>query len=425
MIDAARPARTRLSRPDGAGFERAVVVIAIPSAILLTRFGGNVDDPESGSLLLQVCWSLAYCAAVCSFLRSPARGALLRCSIPLLALAALMVLSTVWSINPWVTFKNSIEAAGTTAIAYYIVSRFSLRQFVGMLSVAMAVIAVSSLAFVLVVPSYGVMQDSDMGGAWSGIYRHKNFLGSEMALGIVTLIALSLSARGAARWGTGLALAACALLLAGSKSATGFVACVVALGTFGLIRLCCTRSYGRAVALTVAGVVATAVALVAVLGTGLGPVFSLLGRDGSFTGRSDFWPGIVDAISDRPLLGYGYNAFFRGDVGGPRDYYLASYFLGSNWQPVQPHNGLLQILLDGGLVGGLLVVVALIVGITRAVRLFARHPTEPLYAWPALAMVYFVMGNVTESAVGAYNDLRWIVFVIAFLYSSRPGGPRT
>ena len=39
-------------------------------------------------------------------------------------------------------------------------------------------------------------------------------------------------------------------------------------------------------------------------------IFELLGRDPSFTGRTLFWPYVIDDIFKRPLLGWGYVAFW-------------------------------------------------------------------------------------------------------------------
>ena len=39
-------------------------------------------------------------------------------------------------------------------------------------------------------------------------------------------------------------------------------------------------------------------------------LFSLLGKDATLTGRTGIWSAVIDSIAKRPLLGYGYQAFW-------------------------------------------------------------------------------------------------------------------
>ena len=60
-------------------------------------------------------------------------------------------------------------------------------------------------------------------------------------------------------------------------------------------------------------------------------LFDLLGRESNLTGRTDFWPYLQQAISERPILGYGYDAFFRSQEGlDTLSYYVVE---AGGWSP--------------------------------------------------------------------------------------------
>jgi O-antigen ligase len=77
-----------------------------------------------------------------------------------------------------------------------------------------------------------------------------------------------------------------------------------------------------------------------------GVLLSLIGRDPTFTGRTDIWDALLQAISHKPLLGYGYLAFWGLDS-EPR-YWLAQAV---DWDAPSGHNGWLDLAISLGIVG--------------------------------------------------------------------------
>ena len=140
----------------------------------------------------------------------------------------------------------------------------------------------------------------------------------------------------------------------------------------------------------------------------------MLGRSSSLTGRTDFWPFLLQAISDRPLLGYGYNGFFGSDVGNQ---YLSTYVLemSGGWYPFHAHDGFLQIALNAGLVGVGLFAVLLIGALFRAVR-YSLSDVERYTIWPLSVLLYLVFASYTESTFAMFNSDPWVLFVVTTLY---------
>src|SRR5262249_5805798 len=145
----------------------------------------------------------------------------------------------------------------------------------------------------------------------------------------------------------------------------------------------------------------------------LDAVFNALGRDLNLTGRTDFWPYLQEAIADRPLLGFGYNAFFQSSIGS--DYLSAYVVQAGGWFPYHAHNSYLQTLLDAGYVGLTMLIVVVAVSAVKAIIYFAREPNFTSI-WPLAIIVFLSITSYTETYYLDYNSLEWILFVAAIVY---------
>ena len=81
----------------------------------------------------------------------------------------------------------------------------------------------------------------------------------------------------------------------------------------------------------------------------------MLGKDLTLTGRTGIWSAVLDSIAKRPLLGYGYQAFWLGLEGESYRIILAV-----SWVLAQAQNGFLDVMLEMGTVG--LAIVLLVFG---------------------------------------------------------------
>ena len=84
-------------------------------------------------------------------------------------------------------------------------------------------------------------------------------------------------------------------------------------------------------------------------------LFTLLGKDVTLTGRTGIWSAVLDSIAKRPLLGYGYQAFWLGLEGESYRVILAV-----SWVLAQAQNGFLDVTLEMGIAG--LTIVLLVFG---------------------------------------------------------------
>jgi hypothetical protein len=452
----AAAARRGFSLPRSA--EVWFVALALLATMLIPFIGKyqSADAPES-SPLVETIWTLMYLGAgIRLWQMRDVAVTLFKRSLPLLGFLALMFASSLWSVET-TTIKKAIELAGTTAIGYYIVARFSLRDLLNILIIAFGVAGVASVAVIFGAPAHGRM---DFGsGAWTGIFQEKNNLGAAMALAGISLFVLLFEpakpkppaavrerAPGApqrgllgeagfgALWvlllpftlfnalGRRRALTAGVFvlamgLLAGSASATSLGA--YAGVTLLLVTIWACRSKRFGLAARILTVAALVLGPLACLTFGLTPqsLFDLLGRESNLTGRTDFWPYLQQAISERPILGYGYDAFFRSQEGlDTLSYYVVE---AGGWSPYHAHNSFLQILLDSGYVGLSVFGLVLLCAFWQSL-VYAFRESERVALWPLAILLYLFLGSFTETYYRSFNTIEWVVFVTAVLYPVRP-----
>ena len=70
-------------------------------------------------------------------------------------------------------------------------------------------------------------------------------------------------------------------------------------------------------------------------------IMYLVGKDPTLTGRTTIWRAVVVAAMKRPLLGYGYKAFWTGLQGES-----GNVLMSNGWSFAQAHNGFLEVWLD-------------------------------------------------------------------------------
>jgi exopolysaccharide production protein ExoQ len=131
-------------------------------------------------------------------------------------------------------------------------------------------------------------------------------------------------------------------------------------------------------------------------------------HDPTFTGRTSIWAFVGSEIDRRPLLGWGFLAFW---LTGPDSVALvdgAPY----GWVARMPHshNGYVDIVLQLGYVG-LACLIMLISTTVLAVERIAKR--DRARSWLLLSMIIFIMfNNHLESSFMHGGDFLWVVFVL-------------
>ncbi len=129
------------------------------------------------------------------------------------------------------------------------------------------------------------------------------------------------------------------------------------------------------------------------------------GRDMTLTGRTGLWKDILDIAFDKPIIGVGYGSFWIGD--------LFDLWRKHTWQPQQAHNGYIDIFIELGLVG-----LILLIGATVTALRYIRRNLENDYEYGAFRMIFLFMiliHNITESSLVRGKHNLWFIFLLVVL----------
>jgi len=321
-----------------------------------------------------------------------------RTAWPLLALAAFACLSTLWSVQPMLTLRRSVLLLAATIIAIYVGERYSITEFARLLTRTLCLMMAMVMALYLVAPGY-VIDYSSYGGAWKGLSAYKNTFGEHMAVAAL-LLALIRFRRFAWMRYVFLFLAAGLLFL--SRSATAVVCGGLSIAAVPLWRL--TRGRQR---LLIYLLIALAFCLafywiLAFPET----VFQLLGRDATLTGRTDLWAILLPVIANRPVLGYGYAAFWTGanaDV-------ISVWIQAGRLVPIAD-NGYIDLCLGLGAIGLCIFFYLFIQAFGRAIKYVTAQPGS-IGLWPVTYLCIFAADNICESALLTRGTFPFLVFAI-------------
>ena len=316
---------------------------------------------------------------------------------PLLVLAALAFLSTTWSVQPMVTLRRSASLLAGTMVAVYLGERYSIETFARLLAQVLILMIVLVLVVYWLAPAYVI--DYSAGGAWRGLSAYKNTFGQHMAIAVLILALVNFRRF---NWIRYLFLVIAAGLLLLSRSANAVVCCALSLAAIPLWRLMRSRWRLLVYPLT---------ALIFVVGIScvlLFPeaLFQILGRDATLTGRTRLWTILLPAIASRPILGYGYAAFWAGF----KPEVLSVWINAGRLVPVAD-NGYIDLCLSLGALGVCVFLAVLVRSFSRAVD-YVRSEPGSIALWPVTYFCMFTVYNVCESTLLTTGTFPFLVFAI-------------
>jgi exopolysaccharide production protein ExoQ len=381
-----------------------VSLFVLTNGIIPFLFQGGRPNAESSSepiLAVSVIYWGFYAFTLAQVVLRP--RAMLKCasSMPFpIALVVWALLSATWSIAPNETLRRSFAFTMATLFGIYLASRFSSRELVRLLAGVLGTCAVLSAAVALLLPAYGVGTGA-LAGNWQGTFQHKNTLGEMMLLAAVIFRSLPGRSAGSRIIGwSGFALAVALVVL--SRSITA----LIVLATVSLM-MTLLRRFRHAELRSALMMISVCLICVTVLLTIVDRevALSLTGKDITLTGRTDIWSAVIRRIAERPLLGYGYDAFWL-PTAGPGE----SIRREIKWATPHSHNGFLDFGVDLGLVGVLLLVGALA---HTGRRVWARWRPQLGTSgdWALALVIVILLMDVTESLIYAQSNFAWVLFV--------------
>jgi exopolysaccharide production protein ExoQ len=312
-------------------------------------------------------------------------------------------LSIGWSIDPDTSLRRSFALLFTSIFAVGLALRFDVTRMLRLLVATCASLMLLSFVFIVLFPSLG-LQSNEF--AWRGVMFHKNQLGRAMLLSIfVFLIVEARSTRmRILRW---ISIISAVVLMWFSQS-RGPLVILLALTPLALL-IWSFRFSIKLRALVCSAVITMSFIVGSVLFLGSDSILGILERDASLTGRTELWPLVLGAISDRPLLGFGFDAFWPSEA----------LFIWDivKWIPTNAHDGFLDLWLSLGIIGLLLFLLS--VALNCRVMFIALKKGRVLEAkWCISYVILFISSNLTESPLVDANSTYWILYVVATIQAS-------
>jgi O-antigen ligase len=359
------------------------------------------DTSTQGSVTWQLILSLCYLSVV-GILVPYYRETLyvLRRNWFLVALVVLALVSGSWAAIPALALRRAIAVLGTTLFGIALAVRLSTEEQLRLLSWLCRIIAVLSLACVILLPSYGISATPER--QWQGVFAYKSVLGFVMALSILVEWQLPTPTT-FSRTLNRLALLLSVVLLFFASSVTPTIAL---LGSLLLVEVYKFAAQRLRIPLAIAVlamllIVSSCVAMFLANSEG---ITNALGRSSDLTGRTEIWSWVAASILERPLLGYGYSGFWSGVSGASAgiDHAVGGVIMYS-------HNGYLEVLLSLGMIGFAMTLAFLGAGMRRAFYWSYRNRSS-MGLWPLAFLLFFLLQNFTECSI-LLQDLEWGICV--------------
>jgi O-antigen ligase len=377
-------------------------ILNMSGASLTPQQGLSSKIDYSGSSLTDSSFALIYLVLLVLIVLRAQRVTLAATAHKLtLLLIGVAALSYLWSDAPDVTLRRALSITATSAFGWYLVARYDTRHILQVLAAVLGFTAVLSLFYGLTRPDL-VMMPAE-GSAWHGVYDNKNVFARSMVLSTMVFLLLTIDETRHRKliWG-GAILSA--LLVLRSQSATGILVLCTLIGLWRFSKNLRLRTT-ILVPLLILATLAVAGGLIW-LRLHMAAVAQGMGKDVTLTGRTDLWAVAVDMIAQRPWLGYGYGGFWI-EGGGAVNFWRAV-----GWKTPHSHNGFLDLGLDLGVLGLIVVVAALATALAAAVHR-ARARWTAVNSAPLLLLGFVICYNMTESSILKYNTIFWVVYIVA------------
>lgn len=331
---------------------------------------------------------------------------------PLTIITLLTIVSTIWSIDPEGTLRRSFILVGGTALGFYLAHRYSPPQLLALLGYGMLFTCVLTLLAVVVNPADAIHHDKHYPSV-RGFFSHKNAMGNTMV--ISTMIGYMLYIQNETRKLGKVLIALSIFLTAISLSRSAWIG----LALFFAVAMLTTFLRRSRVTAWVAIFFTTLIGGILYASIDTDALFSTfatsLGKDATLSGRAEIWDMVIQIVTrERPILGFGYDAFWTS-VRGASSY---AWGLFEDFVPGHAHNGWLQAYTHLGLVGVILLNLALIAGVKRNYTIMMRSKNAQ-YSFAFMFLLVYIFMNFTETLFLARDHFQWILFIYVYARTLR------
>ena len=319
-------------------------------------------------------------------------------SDPALALLLLMIsFSALWSDYTDVSLKYGLVILETTVIAIYIAKQYSWEDLYPWWRTVNL--------FVLLWSLFKTNGDGD--GCWKGILGHKNQFSFFMAQTSVLWFLFAFYSPKNRSLAIVFGLLASLAVQKGCSGASRILV-VILLGFWFYLSVIKKLPVQWAVISVILFLIISIALAIVVINNLEAIVVDGLKKDMTLTGRTEFWPQIIDKINERPFLGYGVASFWQSWRGLENPAH-SIIIVKSQFVPPHSHNGFLDLACDLGWGGLILFMFSFLNNIVKGVVYLTRAKL-PEAGLPLFILTYTLMTNLTETGLfGATSVWFWYI----------------
>ncbi|MEM7064221.1 MAG: O-antigen ligase family protein [Cyanobacteria bacterium P01_B01_bin.77] len=322
----------------------------------------------------------------------------------ILIVVFLSAISFIWSeYADYTTELIKTELFQMSAFGIYLSTRFTLRQQLNFLIIALSMAMFLSFVVAATMPSMGISEE----GLFRGIFDHKNDASAYGILAALASFSLALdkSEKKSSLMGW-LVFGVAIIFVLATTSKTGLVLSIfIPLAITFYIR---SRWKGEIIAIILPIIVLVVYAVLTLIISQWHFLLSAIGGDPTLTGRTDIWRVSLEHIAERPWLGFGRGAFWF--LGSQTQDEVSNAVAAFGFTAPHAHNGYIDLLLDIGLIGGFCFAISLIKLWVHSFKLaYSATMTEQI--WPLAFAIFITINNVTESYLLWNTNLFWVIYI--------------
>ncbi|MDJ1184824.1 O-antigen ligase family protein [Roseofilum casamattae] len=345
--------------------------------------------------------------------------AVLLTKAPFLCALCLMIgLSAFWSNEFVYTLRKSLVYLQTAIGAVYIGKRFSWKELYGFMRWVNLAILLPSIYYANLVTSVGINSKT---GAWQGILKHKNTFAFAMSFTVVVWLIHGIYNPKQRKQSFVISLLALYAMDGGNSGASKVLfLCLICLAFYlNVVKKLSPKWAFTSIVLFL--IVSTSIMIVVVENLEY-IVVDTLNKDLTLTGRTLFWPIVIEAINKKPILGYGVGGYWqswKSTIENP----AGNVINPNGWVPPHSHNGFMDIATDLGWLGMMFYIFAFVSCLLKAVN-YLSQDKMPEAGIPLIILTFTLMTNLTETGLLGVNPT-WFWFVVTVTRLNLDATPRS
>jgi len=326
------------------------------------------------------------------------------------------ILSYFWSPFPDLAFRRAIAVLLGSLYGIVLFLRFEFKELLRILYYVFAIIVILSFLVILFVPRLGLMGPPHP-GEWRGAFIHKNALARISVMALLLFAFLWEQKKGLSRYFLVFLIGLSLLMVYKANSMSSFLVIIILILSVVMINVARrAKKHWPILVIFLIGLL--------IFGAFIGLqesefLLGLIGKDATMTGRIPMWELIIKIAMERPVLGYGYRTFWLG-FNGPSALVWENF----SWHPAHAHNGYLDVWLQLGLVGVILVSILLFILVRISFTnawLNENKRIQRISLFVFLYLMFIIFYNITSTLLvqsGMGDAFYWILFSYFYIYLS-------